>query len=41
VLFLTAELDLIPAGTSHDSKNNVADRSGAQQTYSLSAGFDF
>jgi hypothetical protein len=43
VLFLTAEMDLVPSGTSHDSKQTegAADRSGTQETYSLSAGFDF
>jgi hypothetical protein len=43
VMFLTAELDISPAGTSHDSKQpeGASDRSGAQETYSLSAGFDF
>jgi hypothetical protein len=43
VLFLAAEVDIIPAGTSHDSMqpDGAADRSGTQETYSLSGGFDF
>jgi hypothetical protein len=43
VLFLAAELDIIPAGSSHDDSQpeRAADHSGTQQTYSLSAGFDF
>ena len=43
VLFLTAQIDVAPAGSSHDSKEpqGAADRSGTQETYSLSGGFDF
>jgi hypothetical protein len=43
VLFLTAQVDVAPAGTSHDSMESqgAADRSGTQETYSLSAGLDF
>jgi hypothetical protein len=43
VLFVTAEVDVALAGTSHDSKqpNGASDQSRAQETYSLSAGFDF
>jgi hypothetical protein len=43
VLFLVGELDVIPAGHSHDEQQSEAarDTSGTQQSYSLSAGFDF
>jgi len=43
VLFLAAQAEFSPAGTTTDSSqaNGAKDRSGAQQTYSLSAGFDF
>jgi hypothetical protein len=43
VLFLAAQAEFALAGTSRDNSQAVgaADRSGAQQTYSLSAGFDF
>jgi hypothetical protein len=43
VLFLVAQFELGLAGTSRDSSQTagIADRSGAQQTYSLSTGFDF
>jgi hypothetical protein len=46
VVFLVAEYDLIPAGTSHDERQadpslNGRDESGRQQSFSLSAGFDF
>ena len=43
VLFLAAQVDFALAGSSRDSSQTAraADRSGAQQTYSLSAGFDF
>ncbi len=47
VLFLVAEVDLIPAGSSHDDVHDdvqqaaAADRSHRQMTYSLSGGFDF
>jgi hypothetical protein len=41
VLFLAAQLEIVPAGTSRDDKSGAADRSGTQQTYSLSSGFDF
>ena len=43
VLFLAAELDVFPAGTSHDTMQSggAGDRSGTQESYSLSAGFDF
>jgi len=43
VLFLAAQFEFALAGTSRDSSRagGAADRSAAQQTYSLSAGFDF
>ena len=49
VLFVAAEYDLIPAGRSHDDMQAVSptqptaavDQSGQQQSFSLSAGFDF
>jgi hypothetical protein len=43
VLFVAAQAELARAGTSRDSSSMAAaaDRSGTQQTYSLSAGFDF
>lgn len=41
VLFLTAELDYVQAGTSHDSSSDASDASGSQQSFSLSGGFDF
>ncbi|HVZ74718.1 MAG TPA: hypothetical protein VHJ20_20185 [Polyangia bacterium] len=43
VLFLVGEFDLAPAGHSVDSKQPAAarDTSGTQQSYALSAGFDF
>jgi hypothetical protein len=43
VLFITAEVAIIPAGSSHDDSQpeRAADRSGTQQTFSLSGGFDF
>jgi hypothetical protein len=43
VLFVAAQVEFVLAGASRDSSQAVgaADRSGAQQTYSLSAGFDF
>jgi hypothetical protein len=43
VLFLAAQVEFALAGTSRDGSQTVgaADRSAAQQTYSLSAGFDF
>jgi hypothetical protein len=43
VLFVAAMAELARAGTSRDSRSTTgaADRSGTQQTYSLSAGFDF
>ena len=43
VVFLAAQFELGLAGTSRDSSQSTgaADRSGSQQTYSLSAGFDF
>lgn len=41
VLFLTAELDYIQHGTTHDSTVDASDASGSQQSFSLSAGFDF
>jgi hypothetical protein len=43
VLFVVGEVDLIPAGTSHDDVQQAAaaDRSRRQMTYSLSGGFDF
>jgi hypothetical protein len=44
VLFLAAQAEFALAGSSRDSSQPVdagVDRSGAQQTYSLSAGFDF
>jgi hypothetical protein len=43
VLFVAGEVDVIPAGRSHDrmQPGGAADLSGTQQTFSLSAGFDF
>jgi hypothetical protein len=43
VLFLVTEYDIIPAGRSHDEKQTpgARDGSGSQQSFSLSAGFDF
>ena len=43
VLFVVAQAELAIAGTSRDtmSTTGAADRSGSQQTYSLSSGFDF
>lgn len=43
VLFVAAQAELARAGTSRDNTGttSIADRSGTQQTYSLSAGFDF
>jgi len=41
VLFLTAELEYIQHGTTHDSHADAADVSGSQTGVSLSAGFDF
>jgi hypothetical protein len=41
VLFVAAQLEIVPAGTSRDDKSGAADRSNTQQTYSLSGGFDF
>jgi hypothetical protein len=47
VLFLVGEYDFVQAGTSQDGKQPstqtqaVRDRSGSQQSFSLSAGFDF
>jgi hypothetical protein len=43
VLFLVAEYDLIPAGRSRDEMqpNGARDESERQQSFSLSAGFDF
>ena len=44
VLFLAAQVDVVaaPARSRDDSQRpGRADRSGTQQTYSLSAGFDF
>jgi hypothetical protein len=41
VLFVAGQLEIVPAGTSRDNKSGAADRSNTQQTYSLSAGFDF
>jgi hypothetical protein len=43
VLYMVGELDIIPSGTSHDEQQPEAarDRSGTQQSYNLSAGFDF
>jgi len=43
VMFLAAQAELALAGTSTDGSRSdgAKDRSGAQQTYSLSAGFDF
>ncbi len=40
-LFLTAELDYIQHGTSHDSSADAGDASGSQWAFALSAGFDF
>jgi hypothetical protein len=43
VLFLVGEYDIFPAGTSHDDMQSpgARDASGRQQSFSLSAGFDF
>ena len=43
VLFLAAQVEVAVAGSSRDGSQAVgaADRSATQQTYSLSAGFDF
>jgi hypothetical protein len=43
VLFLVGEYDLIPGGSSTDGKQTAAarDLSGSQQSFSMSAGFDF
>ena len=41
VLFVAAQLEIVPAGTSRDDASGAADRSNTQQTYSLSGGFDF
>jgi hypothetical protein len=43
VLFMVGEVDIIPSGSSHDEQQPEAarDLSGTQQSYSLSAGFDF
>ena len=43
VLFVVAEYDIVPAGHSHDDKQSpgARDGSGDQQSFSLSAGFDF
>jgi hypothetical protein len=43
VMFVAAQAEFTLAGTSTDNShdNGAKDRSGAQQTYSLSAGFDF
>jgi hypothetical protein len=43
VVFVAAQFDVALAGSSRDSSQDMGatDRSGSQQTYSLSAGFDF
>jgi hypothetical protein len=43
VLFVAAQAEVVLAGTSTDNSqpNGARDHSGVQQTYSLSAGFDF
>lgn len=41
VVFMAAEFDFVQAGTSRDSNADIADSSGAQETFSLSAGLDF
>ena len=43
VLFMAAQVDFSPGGSSRDGSRSdgAVDRSGSQQTYSLSAGFDF
>jgi hypothetical protein len=43
VLFMAAEYDLIPAGRTRDEKQTTGARDGSdqQQSFSLSAGFDF
>jgi hypothetical protein len=43
VVFVAAQLEVVLAGSSRDGSQAVGavDRSGGQQTYSLSAGFDF
>jgi hypothetical protein len=42
-LFVVGEYDILPKGTSHDESqpNHAGDRSGTQQSFSMSAGFDF
>jgi hypothetical protein len=43
VLFMAAQVDFAPGGSSRDGSkiDGAVDHSGSQQTYSLSAGFDF
>ncbi len=43
VVFVTAELDIVPHGTSHDNSeaNGATDQSATQESFSLAAGFDF
>lgn len=41
VVFVTAEFDLIQAGTSHDGNADIVDGSGTQESFALSAGLDF
>jgi hypothetical protein len=43
VVFVTAELDIVQHGTSHDTSQpgGASDMSGTQQTFSLAAGLDF
>ena len=43
VVFVAAQVEIALAGSSRDGSQamGAVDRSGVQQTYSLSAGFDF
>jgi hypothetical protein len=41
VLFMAAEFDFVQSGTSRDSVADIADSSGSQEGFSLSAGLDF
>jgi len=41
VMFIAAEFDFIQAGASRDSVADIADSSGSQESFSLSAGLDF
>jgi hypothetical protein len=43
VLFVTAEMDIVQQGTSHDTSEpgGATDESGTQETFSMAGGFDF